>query len=1479
MSQKKYTVGRAKAESSTLKSNLNAVSRSSLTPKEEIKMAKLVGQKCTLKCFLDDVKTEVLWDTGAEVALISNAWLQQNFPSKEIKSVSELLGHELFLRVANNTKLDYLGYVELVFKMSESVVPLMVPFLVTEEEVTIPLVGYNVIEEVVKVVDDESSIVNMIETSLNDCDLKKAKILVNMIQKKVNSVENECLGSVKIGTKDVVIPKGRSVKLKCISHCGPVSTDVPVIFQPEMNLELQHDLVIGDGVMSLKKGQTSRFVIPVSNTGCKDVTLKAKTRLGEVLQISSVIPCPIEVNQVSSKEEDSEANEVKLDEDVNSWDEDIEGSDKDEEWMEKIDLAHLSTNEQKQVRAMLKRVAGVFSRNKDDIGAIDDLKMKINLKDDEPVKASYTSIPKPLYKEVQEYVEDLLANGWVQKSHSSYSSPMVCVRKKDGKLRLCIDYRKLNLKTFPDSQPIPKVQDILNSLGGNRLFTTIDMSKAYHQGFIHEDYRHLTAFATPWSLLEWIRIPFGLMNAPPVFQRYMNECLVGLRDVICIPYLDDILTYSKNFESHLKHVEMVLRRLLEHGIKINADKCKWFKKDVNYLGHIVSEDGYQIDGASEQTIDKLKVAPATVGELRSLLGFIGYYRSFIQDFSRKAKPLYDLLCKEKDVGKVIKNGNKKKGLQRSPNDKIVWKSEYRGIVDELLEHLKNPPVMAYPDFEKPFVLHCDASETGLGAVLYQEQDEKLRVIKYASRTLTPAEKNYYLHSGKLEFLAMKWAITDKFHDFLYYSSFFTVYSDCNPLTYVMSSSKLNATTMRWVGELANYHFNIKYRPGKQSVDCDYLSRIPVEENLKDYNEEIASDTIGAVVAESKQKGKFAIINALAIPEQIKDSISKISSSEIREAQLQDDDIGVVMKMVEEREYPDATVKRSLKKKQRTLLNQWSKLKINDEGILERNTKYRKQIVIPEKYRKTIYEELHEKLGHLSAERVIQLAQERFYWPHLGDDIEHYVRRVCQCLKSRKPNREQRAPLVNIKTSEPFEIVSIDYVHLDKSKGGFEYLLVVVDHFTRYVQVYPTRNKGGRTAADKIFNDYFLRFGFAKKLHHDQGGEFENNLFKRLHELCGVEASRTTPYHPSGNGQVERMNRTIINMLKTLPEKFKSNWKDHVQKLAFAYNCTKNDATSFSPFYLLFGRSPRLPIDLMFNIDPESEDLKHDEYSEKWKAAMEEAYLIARNNAKKNAAQGKKNYDQKIFGANLSVGDRVLVRNLSERGGTGKMRSHWEQDVHVIVSKMNDDLPVYAVRPEKGGGRERVLHRNLLFPCDHLPLEVDVTKENQIPKTSKKKVKAVPKKKINFQKENEVVDVEDSSSEEEEEEWLQKCNYIIDNAERLAEDLGDENEITIDELIESELEGSGVEDDNEVDFYRCEENVLSTIEEGEENESILDETLEYQEVDEHWDPEHVEDSSSESEEEELVSRREGSRRNRKAPRILTYDKKGDPSYKN
>ena len=614
----------------------------------------------------------------------------------------------------------------------------MVPFLVSEADITRPIIGNNVIDMCVKgdsAAKEKHEVVDLLKGSLEEVSRKNVEGLVNLIQTKKDY--GEAFGDVVVGRKDVVIPKGRSVKVKCISDCRKLATDGPVLFEPNSKFDLEGSLVFGEGVMMARRGK-GKFIVPVSNPSSNNVVLKANTHVGMVSAVSSIVPCPVFEEKEPSTEgvkckvqgaekegagekstksnnknakcknqggERDQGAEVKCtvnihgmnvkhgvrcevqgtkgegagdqgtgstpgtyekrggvrcevqgtegegagDKNTNSTgNEKEQEKEVDAEWLfEKVDLDHLTESERKVVREMLKKHVNTFSKDKLDIGKIDDLKMKINLHDHEPVKRSYTTIPKPLYQEVKEYIEDIMAKGWVQKSHSSYSSPLVCARNKNGTMRLCVDYRKLNNKTIPDSQPIPKVQDILNSLGGNSWFTALDMSKAYHQGFVAEECRHLTAFATPWSLLEWCRIPFGLTNAPPEFQRYMNDCLVGLRDVICIPYIDDVLVYSKSFESHVENVDRVLQRLGEHGIKLNPAKCKWFQREVKYLGHVLSKDGYRIDGASTEVIDKLKKPPKTVGDVRSLLGFVGYYRSFIKNFSQRAKILYDLLCKDK----------------------------------------------------------------------------------------------------------------------------------------------------------------------------------------------------------------------------------------------------------------------------------------------------------------------------------------------------------------------------------------------------------------------------------------------------------------------------------------------------------------------------------------------------------------------------------------------------------------------------------------------------------------------------------------------------------------------------------------------------------------------------------------------------------------------------------------------------------------
>ena len=392
----------------------------------------------------------------------------------------------------------------------------------------------------------------------------------------------------------------------------------------------------------------------------------------------------------------------------------------------------------------------------------------------------------------------------------------------------------------------------------------------------------LTAFITPRGLFEWIRIPLGLMNAPSAFQRFMEQCLGDLRDEICSPYQDDVIVYSKTFSEHVEHVRTVLRRLKACGVKLKLKKCKFFKKEVAVLGRLVSEHGYRIDPENTKAVSTLKDnPPKTVGDVRKIVGLLGYYRCYIKDFAKIAKPLYELLQVPKSDGK---SRNNSKG-QRPSRDKVNWKEEHQDILVKLIDCLMKPPVMAYPDFEEPSILHTDASHHGLGAVLYQRQNGIIRVIGYGSRTLTPSEQNYNLHSGKLEFLALKWSITEHFRDYLYYSKNFTVFTDNNPLTYVLSSAKLNATGLRWVGELADFNFNIKYWPGKCHIDADSFSRMPFDINkyMPECTESISEETAKTMyqsartISVGKSPWITAIVNSASV---LKEELSKHNAENV-----------------------------------------------------------------------------------------------------------------------------------------------------------------------------------------------------------------------------------------------------------------------------------------------------------------------------------------------------------------------------------------------------------------------------------------------------------------------------------------------------------------------------------------------------------------------------------------------------------------------
>ena len=1035
-----------------------------------------------------------------------------------------------------------------------------------------------------------------------------------------------------------------------------------------------------------------------------------------------------------------------------------------------LDGMDLPGEQRLEVMSLLQEYKDIFSHNDTDIGLVSSVTHRIDLMDERPFKQRHRRIPPAMYEEVKEHLQQLVSAGVIKKSHSPYASNIVLVRKHSGELRLCVDYRELNQKTVKDSYALPRIEELMDGLAGSKWFSVIDMKSGYHQIEIYPDHQPRTAFtAGPLGFWEYCRMPFGLSNSPATYQRVMEECLDGLNHSICHIYLDDVIIVGSTFEQHQDNIKRVFQRLRECGMKLSGKKCKFFRKEVKYIGHIVSAEGIRADPAKIEKIASWPV-PKNQDTLRSFIGFTSYYRRYIRHYASIARPLNRLLVSEY---KSLKGG------KAAPVKPWEWGQEQQQAFALLKEKLMSPPILAYPDFNSPFSLHVDASGSGLGAILYQNQGGQDRVIAYASRGLSPAEKNYSTY--RLEFLALKWAVTHKFHDYLYGASFI-VYSDNNPLTYVLSSAKLDATGHRWLAALANYNFSVKYKPGVKNVDADILSRLPgVQENGTDEQEkEISIESVTAICAMGTQVVTYVdtICNSIQV---IEDSLDIPSNPHHwRQAQRADASIGSLIQHVQKKMKP-----KSVPGDEMFLFAKEFDKMVFQRGVLYRQLdldgEKRLQLVLPKEYRTHALKGVHDDIGHLGRDRALDLLRSRFYWPRMSRELDDWLKNCERCLR-RKTSTNIKAPLVNIVTTQPLELVCMDFLTLEMSKGGFQNILVVTDHFTHYAQAYPTRNQTARTTAEVFFKEFIVHYGIPKRIHSDQGANFESQLIKELCRLMGIEKSRTTPYHPQCNGACERFNRTLLNMLGTLQPEQKPDWKCHVGPLVHAYNCTRHDTTGFSPYFLMFGRHPRIALDAALGIDVEVQ--RSNKFVDTLQQRLRQSYELASAATEKAKGKQKRDYDQRARAAVLEIEDRVLVKVVAH-DGKHKIADKWEQEPYIVLDQPNSDIPVYVVQKESKQGKKRTLHRNLMFPISYLPHTLNTS--------GRTLTKEVVEPEQNTAEELEVEKALNESSDEEDEPYIIEMRGFEDTDSQVAPSVHSDDESTV---ASSEEEASAVDTSEE-----------------------------------------------------------------------------------
>ena len=829
-----------------------------------------------------------------------------------------------------------------------------------------------------------------------------------------------------------------------------------------------------------------------------------------------------------------------------------------------------------------------------------------------PIRCNPRKLSPKKIKIQQELVDKMLEEGQIEHSVSAWSAPTVLVTKKDGTTRFCVDYRRLNNSTKKDAFPLPRIDDSLNSLSGQSWFSTLDLASGYWQVKLSEDAKPKTAFATHSGLFQFAVMPFGLCNAPATFERLMSQVMRGLHWKRCLVYIDDILVFGHDFESALESLELVLIRVAEYGLQLKSTKCNLFRSSVPFLGHIVGRAGLECDPSKVSAVANW-IPPTTTKGVREFLGFTGYYRRFVPDYSTVAQPLVRLLGKD---------------------CKFHWTDACQDAFMALRALLIKAPVLAFPKEDLPYIVDTDASDYGIGGVLSQCIEGTEHVIAYYSKSLNPAQQKYC--TTRRELLAVV-ATLDHFKGYVWGPKFL-VRTDHAALVWLKNLKNIQGMLARWLAKLQQFHFDIIHRPGAQHGNADGLSRCPQCDRgtcapikisvTSDPEQPYASSCVGSsldselIPLESGETCMAAVMLT-----------QSANSKLITEAQMTDIDISIVRSWFIARKFPVRT--QEFAPASHDLKSYWigrKSLFLDDNHILWRNRSeksLRAQLVVPRSLRDTVFNDSHHTTygGHFGITHTHSKLQLHYFWPGMSDFVRDRISACHKCVARKSPvNRHH--PMGHVPVSGKFERVAMDLLDVSViSAKGFKYILVVCDYFTKYTEAYPLKDKTARSVVDALMDVWLPRYGFPLFLHSDQGKEFDNVMIHQLSELLGTVKTKTTPYHPRSDGLVERFNRTLLAMLAMFVSQEHDNWDDLLPFMMLAYNTTVHTSTGYTPYRLVFGDECNLPGNLVhreLRADPPPGD--PGTYASWVQQALYESYDEVRAQQQRATHRQKRKYD-------------------------------------------------------------------------------------------------------------------------------------------------------------------------------------------------------------------------------------------------------------
>ena len=905
-----------------------------------------------------------------------------------------------------------------------------------------------------------------------------------------------------------------------------------------------------------------------------------------------------------------------------------------------------------------------------------------------PVKHKERSYQPAVRNCIIDEVNKLLEQGFVEPGYGPWRARCVPVLKPDGTIRFCVDYRDLNNATVEDAFPAPNPEDIFDRLRGKKIFSSIDLKQGYYQVRLDERSRDLTGFGCPLGLFRWTVLPMGVKNACAIFQRLMQWVLKEHLGKICDVYLDDIIIYSDSMEEHLEHLKTIMDCISKANLGINFKKCQFAVTEIKFLGEIIDARGRRCDPEKTSAILNIET-PTTKKAVRQFMGMANYHRHFIKDFAKIARPLNLLL--HDDIKSVTEH----------------WKEEQQQAFETLKASLTKAPVLAYPDFNRPFIIEVDASDYAIGAMLCQEHTTPSgrkvhRPVAYSSCTLNKAQQNY--SATDKEGLGVMWAC-EKFHRYLTRDPV-TIITDHRPLVTMQGAKQATKRVESWRAKLQIYKPIFIHRAGKDHVVADALSRLPTSSTEPPLQSDLDELTLHRISAcENVDMPSDACIRKVA------EEVSAAITTDIdgwRQAQREDALLGTVITALEAaKDKPHLLLTAGME----FVSNAHQHFSLRKDGMLmlitsapsRDETTVEQVVAVPAKLVPTVLATTHStpEIGaHLGVKKLFPVMRRKFWWPTMYRDLCEYIGGCLICQRHRIGSYKKSHLQPHIPSSRPMQVVSVDLIALPRS-GQFDKALVAIDHFTRFVWAVPISDGTAHTVNQTIKQFITRLFKPPDTIIADNGPEFRNEIFTEECKASKIELIFTSSHHPQAN-PVERHNRTLISMLRATADSAQ-DWPQRIADVTLAFNTTAIHDTSVSPHDLMYAFRYENPLDKeLAVVDPDTDtpSALADEHADnvEWVKQTRDA-RVTRGREAANASRKPP--------AVYKVGQLVWKRNLEQVDNRhynrdDKLNALWIGP-HIVTRAISSTT--YSIRPI-GGATQTNVHVDLLRPihsADNKPI--------------------------------------------------------------------------------------------------------------------------------------------------------------------------------